>query len=379
MQIWIVTIALLLSSWATAQYATDSCVVFEVDVPAVKMMGYMPTNPEWTEINYVIHIHHTDSFPDSYLPETVIYDAHDHLNQELEEAMFSFNLMDVEYHDFDEFELAPLLVQEYLTCIPYSYMGWANMNQYVEDLVWDREIVMNVHVFPQFCAGILGFAWTAYSENTPMEGVWVRTDVFGRVGDHLTYPRNENKTLIHEVGHYLGLHHVFRNVEYCGQNLGDCEESGDYVCDTPPTKINWSCENPICPPGLYNYTPNNHMDYYVDSCRTNFTEGQIERMHDVLPVTRPGMVSNPYCAGDISGDFVVGMNDMLMMLANIQNLYWEEGDLNDDGILNVYDLQIILVNWGNVCFGAEIDPFYREEQFNYPKQERGRSPFPSRW
>jgi hypothetical protein len=89
MQIWIVTIALLLSSWATAQYATDSCVVFEVDVPAVKMMGYMPANPEWTEINYVIHIHHTDSFPDSYLSETVIYDAHDHLNQELEEAMFS--------------------------------------------------------------------------------------------------------------------------------------------------------------------------------------------------------------------------------------------------------------------------------------------------
>ena len=105
MQIWIVTIALLLSSWATAQYATDSCVVFEVDVPAVKMMGDMPTNPEWTEINYVIHIHHTDSFPDNYLPETVIYDAHDHLNQELEEAMFSFNLMDVEYHDFICFQL----------------------------------------------------------------------------------------------------------------------------------------------------------------------------------------------------------------------------------------------------------------------------------
>ena len=70
-------------------------------------------------------------------------------------------------------------------------------------------------------------------------------------------------------------------------------ESGDYVCDTPPTKLNWSCENPICPPGAYGYTPNNHMDYYVDSCRTNFTPGQIERMHAALPVLRPGLTDQP--------------------------------------------------------------------------------------
>ena len=59
------------------------------------------------------------------------------------------------------------------------------MNDYVSDLVWDREIIMNVHVFPQFCSGILGFAWTAYNENVDMEGVWVRSNVFGRMGDHL--------------------------------------------------------------------------------------------------------------------------------------------------------------------------------------------------
>jgi hypothetical protein len=257
-------------------------------------------------------------------------------------------------------------------------MGWAEMNDYVSDLVWDREIIMNVHVFPQFCSGILGFAWTAYSEDTPMEGVWVRTNAFGRIGDHLAYPRDGNKTLIHEVGHYLGLHHVFRSVEFCGQNLGDCEESGDYVCDTPPTKINWSCENPICPPGLYDYTPNNHMDYYVDSCRTNFTEGQIERMHAVLPIARPGIGAGTYCAGDFDGDLVVGLEDLLIMLSHIQELDWQEGDLNGDGVFNIYDLQLVLANWGNECFGAELDPFYRREQLTLPKQERGRSPFPFR-
>ena len=32
----------------------------------VRSMGYNPDPPQWKEINYVIHIHHTDSFPDSY-------------------------------------------------------------------------------------------------------------------------------------------------------------------------------------------------------------------------------------------------------------------------------------------------------------------------
>jgi len=63
-----------------------------------------------------------------------------------------------------------------------------------------------------------------------------------------------------------------------------------------------------------------------------------------------------------------------MMLANIQNLEWEEGDLNDDGIFNIYDLQVVLANWVNECYGAELDPFYREER-PVLKQERGRSPF----
>ena len=104
---------LLLMLLPALAYGQDSCVVFDIPTPAVRMMGYTPDPPSWTEVNYVVHIHHTDSFPDSYLPEPVIYDAHDHLNEELEEAMFSFNLLAVEYHDFDEFELAPALLEPY--------------------------------------------------------------------------------------------------------------------------------------------------------------------------------------------------------------------------------------------------------------------------
>jgi hypothetical protein len=121
------------------------------------------------------------------------------------------------------------------------------------------------------------------------------------------------------------------------------------------------------------------MDYYVDSCRTNFTPGQIERMHAALPILRPGLTDqDPYCAGDISGDNVVGMNDLLLMMEFWGDAYWEQGDINGDGLFTVLDFQIVLANWGVVCFGAELDPFYREEQIRIPKKERGRSPFPFR-
>jgi hypothetical protein len=332
------------------------------------MMGYNPDPPSWKNVNYVVHIHYTDSFPYEYslLGDAIIWDAHEHLNEEFEEAMFTFDLLAIEYHNLDEVEGMEPTLELYNTCVPYSYYGWTTVNNYLEDIVWDRELYMNVHVFPQFCSGILGFAWTAYNENIEMDGVWVRTNVFGRMGDHLWGDRDENKTLIHEVGHYLSLHHVFRGVDYCGEDLGPCEESGDYVCDTPPTKLNWSCENPICPPGAYNYTPDNHMDYYIDSCRQHFTDGQIERMHAMIPITRPGLVNNDanVCLGDINGDYVVGMSDMLLILTNWDDLYWEDGDMNGDGFFTVTDVQIVLGQWGTICFGAELDPFYREEQFD---------------
>lgn len=361
--LWMLT--LLLVSKANSQ-----CVTFgEPEDLAVRTMGFFPDEPEWKTVNYVIHIYYTDSISHSNLPLYIVNDAAAHLNEEFEEAMYEFDLLAIEYHDFDEYEDSYALLNT--NCIPYNGFAFNSMNDYLEDIVWDRETVMNVHVFPALCQGILGFAWTSYAPQTTLDGVWVKTSVFGRLGDHLLDNRDENKTLIHEVGHFLSLHHVFRNIDNCGQNLGDCEETGDFVCDTPPTKLNWSCENPICPTDWYDYTPDNHMDYYVDSCRQHFTEGQIERMHSMIEITRPGMTTgDPYCAGDISGDLVVGTNDLMLMFSHWGDFNWIEGDLNGDGFFTVGDLQIVLANWGQICFGSELDPFYREEQVRRKSERR---------
>ena len=346
-------------------YGQDSCAVFGDQPQAIRMMGYMPDPPSWKNINYVVHIHYTDSssYDYSYLSDSIVWDAHEHLNEEFEEALFTFDLHAIEYHNLDSLLGGDNLLAMYNTCVPYSSYGYTLMEYYLEPLLWDQDTYMNVHIFPQFCAGILGFAWLSRA-NTLLDGVWVRSNVYGRIGDHLWGDRNGNKTLIHEVGHFLSLHHVFNGVDFCGEDLGPCGETGDWVCDTPPIKVSWSCENPICPPGAYNYTPDNHMDYYIDSCRQHFTQGQINRMHAMLPITRPGIIDTDedICVGDLDGDYVVGMNDMLLMLANWENIYWEQGDLTGDGFFTISDFQIVLAQWGTVCFGAELDPFYREEQ-----------------
>ena len=52
------------------------------------------------------------------------------------------------------------------------------------------------------------------------------------------------------------------------------------------------------------------------------------------------------------------------MLANWEDPYWAPGDLNNNGYFNVIDFSILLGQWGTICFGAELDPFYREKKIS---------------
>ncbi|XP_062873923.1 pregnancy-associated plasma protein A, pappalysin 1b [Trichomycterus rosablanca] len=101
-------------------------------------------------------------------------------------------------------------------------------------------------------------------------------------------------TMIHEIGHSLGLYHVFRGiseVESCNDACLETEpslETGDLCADTNPTPKYKYCRDPesgndTCGQRQFKHTPyRNYMSYADDGCTDSFTMNQVARMHCYL-------------------------------------------------------------------------------------------------
>jgi hypothetical protein len=112
------------------------------------------------------------------------------------------------------------------------------------------------------------FPWR-YRGHEPLDGVVVHVGSLAG-GSIAHYNRGYSAT--HEIGHWLGLFHTFQN---------GCAKPGDRVADTPPEREpGHGCPaagRDTCPaPGVDPI--HNFMDYSYDTCMTQFTRGQSDRM-----------------------------------------------------------------------------------------------------
>jgi len=99
--------------------------------------------------------------------------------------------------------------------------------------IWNRNNYFNIWVVNDIensgsTGTILGYAQFPYFGQSNTYGVIIRHDRIGEIGTG-----TGDRTLTHEVGHCLGLFHVFQ--DGCGSNNTDCSNAGDYCCDTSPS------------------------------------------------------------------------------------------------------------------------------------------------
>ncbi|KAL5336108.1 hypothetical protein BJX70DRAFT_400922 [Aspergillus crustosus] len=103
-----------------------------------------------------------------------------------------------------------------------------------------------------------------------------------------TPPFDEGITAIHEVGHWLGLLHIFQPDAAFSPDSG-CGGRGDHFGDTPAEDTAaFGCQigRDSCPTAFGLDPVNNYMDYSDDYCLTQFTRGQRRRMRTLFGLLR---------------------------------------------------------------------------------------------
>lgn len=185
--------------------------------------------------------------------------------------------------------------------ISYVARGWTDPNTFTNATtlqnyfdntikpatIWDPTKYLNVWVAQMDGSGLLGYAsfpagstLTGLSgvETATTSGVVINEKAWGNIGTAATAPYNKGRTATHEIGHWLGLRHIW----------GDGTCATDYCNDTPPAQTsNFGC--PTHPYNVGTCTGNttgemfmNYMDYVDDGCMYMFTANQVTRMQTTM-------------------------------------------------------------------------------------------------
>jgi Secretion system C-terminal sorting domain/Pregnancy-associated plasma protein-A/Cleaved Adhesin Domain len=138
-------------------------------------------------------------------------------------------------------------------------------------------------------SGLAGVPTNAVAANT--DGVVSSYDAMGTIalndGSFALIPTyNLGRTMTHEVGHWLGLRHIWGDDTLCPATNSSTDK--DFCADTPAANTpNYTCNLSAntCASNPGNDQVQNYMDYTNDACMDTFTNDQKTRMQTVMSVS----------------------------------------------------------------------------------------------
>lgn len=245
---------------------------------------------------------------------------------------------------------------------------------------WDTSKYLNIwvcNIEDSFLGQVLGFAYPptnvnevlenvdldtvpdwpteGFTQNQDLQGVVLHYPIVGsnnpQNGDDGISGNEMGQACAHEVGHYLGLRHIW------GDPIGGSGCSvDDGISDTPNQNaasqftcnynLNSCTDSPINYPDMVE----NYMDYSNDACMNMFTANQSIVMRSVLELARPGLIEgqnedDDCINGDTNSDGIINIQDVILTVNFIlgTNLVENCSDYNEDGIINIQDV-ILIVN-----------------------------------
>lgn len=172
---------------------------------------------------------------------------------------------------------------------------------------WTQEDYLNIWVCDMSFNGtpfVLGYAtppdglphWPAGSTNGMSDGVVIQYQAFGGNNPNALDLGNGpievlGRTASHEVGHYLGLRHIWADGG-CTEEDGiddtpNADAQSDQDCDTTKN----TCTDNITGLGDLPDMVENYMDYSAESCQNSFTKGQVDMMRSILENERYELIN----------------------------------------------------------------------------------------
>ena len=159
------------------------------------------------------------------------------------------------------------IIRKYTPVTKWSMDDKMKFSSGLGDDAWDADNYLNIWVCNMDrLAGYASFP----GGDKKLDGLVIDFGAFGTANGVTGY--DEGKTVVHEIGHWLGLKHLWGDA-YCGDDgVDDTPKQASYTIGCP-SSIRTTCSN-----GPNGDMYMNYMDFTNDACMNMFTLGQRDRM-----------------------------------------------------------------------------------------------------